>query len=143
MRDGSGHQTREQRPRGRAAEAREKHATREAKKHLDSLFALGKGGAEGARLAKAVREAHGTPELAEACRAYRDGVGMPEDAALLSLFLDARDRRLVVEALRVLAAGRESGGLEISRGMGTQLEILAQDSDDEIAETAEELLQSL
>jgi len=43
---------------------------------------------------------HGTAGLADACRAYRDALGLPADASLLSIFLDAGDPALVCAALR-------------------------------------------
>ena len=69
----------------------------------------GKGGAEGERLAREMREARGTPDLAGACRAYRDAVGLPEDPAQLSLFLDSGDPELVLAALGALRAAQAGG----------------------------------
>jgi hypothetical protein len=65
---------------------------------------------------------------------------MPEDAGLLSLFLDADDREIVIAALQGLAAGRRAGRLEISRSVKSRLRVLAQDRDDDVAFEAEELL---
>ncbi|NNL65977.1 MAG: hypothetical protein HKP30_07040 [Myxococcales bacterium] len=130
-------------PRGAAAKARSKDATATYLKEVDKLFSDAQGGAAGDALAKAVEQAHGTPELTAACAAYRDGVGMPADASLLSLFLDAEDPALVAEALRALAAGHAEGRLEISRGVKSQLRVLEQHSDDDVAYEAEELLARL
>lgn len=138
LRDGTGRRD-ERRPRGAAAEARAKSATKAYLKQADQIFARGPGGAEGERLARAVREAHGTPALAAACAAYRDAVGLPEDPALLSLFLDSGDRALVVGALAGLRSARERGAA-LSAGVLSQIRLLAQASDDEIAESAETLL---
>jgi hypothetical protein len=133
----------EDRPRGPGAQARSKEATASYLKEVDKLFSSAKGGAAGEALAKAVRDAHGTPALTEACRALRDAIGLPDDAGLLSMFLDADDPTLVVEALRALAAGHEAGRLEISRGVKSQLRVLEQSSDDDVAYEAEELLARL
>jgi hypothetical protein len=130
----------ERRPRGPAAEARSRQATSAYLKEVDKLFSDAKGGAEGEALATAVRDAHGTPGLAAACRGYREALGMPEDAGLLSLFLDADDREIVIAALQGLAAGRRAGRLEISRSVKSRLRVLAQDRDDDVAFEAEELL---
>ncbi len=133
----------ERRPRGAAAEARSRAAAKQYLKHLDGMFSGGKGGGEAQRLARAIRDAHGTPELDAACRAYLDAIGIPEQLALLSLFLDARDRELRVAALDALAQLCDAGGLEATGGLRTQLRVLAQELDDEIAERAEELLEQL
>lgn len=143
MRDGSGHARAEPRPASPAARARAREATRQYVKKLDGLFSDEKGGAEGERLAAAVRDAHGTPELAGACRAYRDALGLPQDPSLLSIFLDADDPELVRDALGGLEALRHTERLEPTRGLRSQLRMLAQGSDDEAAEAAEELLERL
>jgi hypothetical protein len=133
----------ERQPRGPGAEARAKQATQAYLKKADALFSGEKGDAEGEGLARAVQAAHGTSGLAEACRAYRDAVGMPEDPALLSLFLDADDPAVVAEAVRALALGHESGRLQVSRGIKSQLRVLEQSTDDDVAYEAEELLARL
>ena len=134
---------REPRPRGAGAQARSAEATQAYLKQVDKLFTDAKGGAAGSALAKAVEDAHGTPDLAEACRAYRAELGMPEDAALLSLFLDADDPEVVTAALRALAAGHDAGTLQVSRGVKSQLRVLEQSTDDDVAYEAEELLARL
>jgi hypothetical protein len=120
--------------------ARAAAATKQYLKEMDTLFAKGRGGAEGERLARAVREARGTPGLAVACRAYRDAVGAPSDAALVACFLDAGDPELALVGLEALRAAREAGRLELTPGLRTQLRMLAQDADDAVASAAEELL---
>lgn len=130
-------------PRGAAAQARSKEATASYLKEVDKLFTDAKGGVEGEALAKAVEDAHGTPEFTAACIAYRDGLGMPTEAALLSRFLDADAPALVAEALRGFAAGHAAGTLEISRGVKSQLRVLEQSPDDDVAYEAEELLARL
>jgi len=133
----------EQRPRGAAAEARSKQATDAYLKEAGKLFTDAEGGAEGEALGRAVEAAHGTPELADACRAYRDAIGLPGDAALLSLFLDADDPAIVAEAIRKLGEGHDAGSIQISRGVKSQLRVLEQGSDDDVAYEAEELLARL
>lgn len=133
---------RERRPQGEKARQRTADATKRYLKQIDGLFGA-KGGAEKERLARAMRDAHGTPGLAEACRAYRDAVGMPGSARDLALFLDSGDPELVVAGLEGLRAGHEAGALELSSGLRSQVRLLAQDRDDAVAETAEELLERL
>lgn len=129
------------RPRGPVSEARLKAASDQYRKSLDSMFTGSQGGAEGEGLANAIRDAQGTPGLAEACRAYRDAVGMPDDPTLLSAFLDAGDAALVVAGLEALVAGRASGRLEIGRGLRSQLRMLVDGPDADAADLAEELLE--
>jgi hypothetical protein len=133
----------ERRPRGPGGEARAKQATQAYLKEADRLFTSAQGGAEGDALARAVQAAHGTPDLAEACRAYCDAVGMPDDPALLSLFLDADDPAIVADAIRKLAERQQSGEVQISRGIKSQLRVLEQSTDDDVAYEAEELLARL
>ena len=126
-----------------AQQARVASAKKQYLKQIDSIFAKGKGGAEGDRLAQAVRAARGTPGLAAACRAYRDAVGAPSDAALVACFLDAGEVDVVLVGLEVVRAERAAGSLQATPGLRTQLRLLAQDSDDEVASAAEELLDGL
>jgi hypothetical protein len=126
---------------GPAQKARLESAKKQYLKQIDSLFAAGEGGAEGERLAAAVRDARGTPGLAAACRAYRDAVGAPGDAALVSCFLDAGEPELVIAGLEALRAGRAAGRIELLPGLRTQLRMLAHSSDDAVASAAEELLE--
>ena len=131
------------RPKGRYAEARAERAQQEYVKELDKLFTSEKGGAEGESYATAVREAHGSSDLATACRAYLDNVGTPEDPALASCFLDSGESDLVVAALDALLAVQAAGGLEVSSGLRSQLRMLAQGFDNDAADRAEELLEGL
>jgi hypothetical protein len=137
LRDGTSGRRDEPRPRGAAAEARAKSATQAYLKRAGELF-QGKGGAEGERLARAVREAQGA-ELAAACAAYRGALGVPQDPGLLARFLDSSERAHVIDALRALDAVRGRGGA-LGPGLQSQLRLLAQHADDEIAEAAEALL---
>ena len=130
-------------PRGPGARVRADAAAKHYVKKIDGMFSGAKGGSEGEQLASAVREAHGTPKLAEACRSYRAAVGMPEDGALLSIFLDSADTELVVAGIEALGDAREAGTLTVTKGQKTQLRTLALDSDDAIANAAEELLETL
>jgi hypothetical protein len=124
-----------------AARARLESAKKQYVKQIDSLFSKARGGAEGERLAQAVRDARGTPGLAAACRAYRDAVGPPAEAALISCFLDAGEPEMVMCGLEALRAGCEAGRVGLSAGLRTQLRMLAQASDDAVSGSAEELLE--
>ena len=131
--------TNERRPRGAAAEARAASATQSYLKKLDQqLFAKGgKGATPRGRLADAVRDALGTPGLDDACRAYLAEVGPPADAALCAAFLDARDREIRLAALGALAG---ESRVALTPGLRSQLRVLAEGADDELAERAEEIL---
>jgi hypothetical protein len=141
-RRGGARQRPEDRPKSRDEIARDSAAAKAYTKKLDALFVAGKGGAAGERLAREMREARGTPALAGACRAYRDAVGLPEDPAQLSLFLDSGDPELVLAALGALRAAQAGGTLQPTSGLRTQLRMLAQDANDAVAEDAEALLAS-
>jgi hypothetical protein len=135
--------TPERRPRGPAAEARARRAAQSYLHQADAkLFGRGTGGAgTAAKLAAVVREAQGTPELDAACRAYQETLGPPAaDPALLGAFLDARDRAIRLAALDVLRDGLAEGRLALTGSLRSQLRMLADGSDDELAERAEELL---
>jgi hypothetical protein len=130
----------ERRPRGAAAEARARGATQSYLKQLDQrLFAKTgrKGG--GDERALAVRAALGTPALADACRAYLDAQGAPTDPALVAAFLDARDRAIQLAGLDALAPER-TPRVALTPGLRSQLRILAEGADDELAERSEEIL---
>lgn len=116
--------------------------SREALAEADQLFSGDGdvGGAEGAELAKAVRDAHGTPGLVGACRAYADVLGIPSSTELLSIFLDTSDRTLMLPALERLYALKQAGRLEVKGGLKSQLRVLAQEPDDDIAGLSEDLL---
>lgn len=133
----------ERRPAGAKQQARLAAATQQYLKQIDSLFAKGTGGAEGERLAQAVRDARGTPGLAAACRAYREAVGAPSDPSLVSCFLDAGEPELVLVGLAAARAAKAAGTLQATAGLRTQLRMLAQESDDAVASEAEELLDAL
>jgi hypothetical protein len=133
-----GPSSRERRPAG-VSKAKEEAATKHYVKQLDGLFSKTKGGAETEKLQAALRAAHGTSELADACRQYREVAGYPEDAALLGMFLDSGDVELVVGGLQALQAACEAGGFKASGGLRSQVRMLAEDPDDEVAELAEAL----
>lgn len=128
--------------RGPAASARAQAATRQYLGELDrKLFARGaRGGAQGARLADAVRAAQGTPGLADACRAYLDALGAPAEPDLLAAFLDARARDVQRAALAALAEGVGAGRIALGAGLRAQLRTFAEGLDDELAEAAEAVL---
>jgi hypothetical protein len=130
-------------PQNPAARERSEAATKKYVKSLDSVFATGKGGAQGEELAKAVRAAHGTPGLARACTTYREAIGLPSDLSLLALFLDSGDSDLVVAALTEMRSLQQAGNLNLGAGQRSQVRTLALAFDDRIAEAAEDLLASL
>ena len=132
--------TPERGPRGAAAEARSRSATRSYLAKLDGqLFAKKKGAGAGA-LADAVRDAVGTPALTEACRSYHEAHGLPRDAALIGAFLDVADPALQRVALASLAEEVAAKRLVLTTGLRSQLRGLAEGSDDEMAERAEGIL---
>ncbi len=134
--------TSERRPRGAAAEALAAKAAQSYLKKLDQqLFAKG-GASAGAvnKLAGAVRDAVGTLALDDACRAYLAEVGAPGTAPLIGAFLDARDRELRVAALLALGEALGAGGVALTAGLRSQLRVLAEGPDDELAERAEDIL---
>ncbi len=135
-----GHEPRARSEKGRQREAA---ATHQYLKQIDGLFGKEPQSAEVEGLARAMRDAHGTPGLAAACRAYRDAAGIPDDLRDVGLFLDCREAELVVAALEALRGRHEAGGLDASSGLRSQLRSLAQDRDDAVAEAAEELLAAL
>lgn len=133
-------------PRGEKAKERAQAATQRYLKQLDDAMfgkAKGKPGSTQGRLAQAVLDARGTSELPTACRAYLEAQGLPDDLVLLAAFLDTRDPELIRAALTHLLGRAEQGGLEASAGLRSQLRLLADDPDDEIAETAEAILDAL
>ena len=132
----------EQHPRSAGAQARATQATKQYVKQIDGIFSAGKA-EQLEKLAQAMRDARGTPELADACRAYRDALGLPADARHISCFLDAGERELVVDGLEALRQAHESGNFEMTAGLRSQLRMLAEDPDDEVAEKAEELIELL
>jgi hypothetical protein len=132
----------ERRPSSAAAQARTAQAAKQYVKQIDGLFSGGQG-EQLEKLAQAMRDARGTPGLADACRAYRDAVGLPTNARHISCFLDADDRELIVDGLEALRRAHEAGELEVTAGLRTQLRMLAEDPDDEVAERAEELIELL
>lgn len=133
--------TPERAPRGPAAEARARTATKSYLAKLDGqLFA--KKGPAGSKLADAVRDALGTPGLTDACRSYLAEVGAPRDAALIAAFLDAGDTELQRIALAALAEEVAARRTTPTAGLRSQLRVLASGPDDELALRAEEILDS-
>lgn len=118
---------------------RSKEATAQYLRKIDQLFSGPKD--EATKLADAVRAAHGSPQLAEACRAYLDQIGAPTDPALISMFLDSRDCELMLRVLEALCAAGQDGQVELSRGLQSQLRTLVYGADEAVAALAEELLQ--
>jgi len=129
-------------PRSRAERERSDTASKQYLKEVDGLFAGGNK-AECERLATAMRDAHGTPALADACRAYHAAGGSLEDPRLASLFLDAGESEVILLGFEALRKGAENGTVTLSGSLRSQLRILAEDSDDAVADGAEELLEAL
>jgi hypothetical protein len=132
----------ERRPRSKVAQERAQTATKQYLKEIDGLFSKGKK-TEIERLVAAMRDAHGTPGLAEACRAYHAAAGPPGEPALISLFLDTSEPELILLGLEALRAGHENGTVKVTSSLRSQLRILSEDADDAVAEGAEDLLESL
>ncbi len=131
----------ENRPQG-VSKFRQEQAANQYLKKLDGLFA--KPGAELEKLAAAVRAAHGTELLTDACRAYRDTAGCPSHPALIGMFLDSGDSELMVGVLESLIRQSGSGeALELSGGLRSQLRMLVDGRDSVIAGLAEDLLATL
>jgi hypothetical protein len=128
---------REPRPQSEAARTRTRAATEQYLKQIDGLFSAEKGGAEGGRLAHAVREARGSEQLASACRAYLERVGPPAEPRLIECFLEAGERDVVLAGLEAL---RAAAPREVSAGIRTQLRMLCDHADDDVASAAESLL---
>ena len=125
----------------RQQRALEAERSRLALESADALFSGEQGGEAGKALAAAVREAHGTPGLAEACRSYLAEIGLPTAPDLASIFLDAGDKTISVSVLDALLAQKAKGALEIGGGLKRQIRILSEDFDDDLASRAEELLE--
>jgi hypothetical protein len=137
----SGGRPRRDEPRGRAADQARAEMKNKALKHADSLFSLEQGGAEGERLANAMRDAHGSDDFAQACREYCETIGTPRDPALLALLLDTGEHELVVAALEAFLSAKEASSLELTAGLKSQLRLLQQSRDDTVAGISEELLE--
>ena len=142
MRDGSRPSERRG-PGSRAQEERTEQATQQYLKEVDKLFSTTGGGAEADALVKQLRDAHGTPELPEVCRSFREALGLPREISLLSIFLDSNDPELVVDALEAILSLQKEGKVELGKGVLSQLRILAEDFNNSIAEVAEEILAEL
>lgn len=125
----------------RQQRALEEERSRQALESADALFSGEKGGEQGKALAAAVREAHGTPALAEACRNYRAEIGLPAAPDLVSIFLDAGDKSISVAVLDAVLAQKSKGTLELAGGLKRQIRILSEDFDDDLASRAEEILE--
>ena len=124
-------------------QSRASHATESYIKELDKLFTPSGRSEEAEALVKRLRDTHGTPELAEVCRTFRDELGMPREVALLSIFLDSNEPELVVAALETMLLLVEAEDAEISKGVQSQIRVLSQDFNNDIAEVAEDILAKL
>lgn len=128
-------------PRGKWAEAEDAKRTHDALQVADSLFTDEKGGQEGKALANAVRAAHGSSDLPAACRAYLETVGPPKGSEFASIFLDADDKEISIIVLDALLSQKEAGDFELAGGIKSQIRILSEDFDDDLASRAEDLLE--
>lgn len=137
MRRDGGRRERPQSGRERAAEEKRSKLALAA---AEELFTDEKGGQAGKALAQAVRDAHGTRELAGACHAYLEKVGPPASIELASIFLDAGDKTISVPTLDELLRQKSQGKLELEGGLKRQIRLLAEDFDDDLASRAEDLL---
>jgi hypothetical protein len=130
------------RPKSGRARAQEEERSQEALKVADSLFTEATGGGqEGKALAAAVNEAHGTPELPGACRAYFAALGPPSSLTLASIFLDAGEKEMSVAVLDELLRQKDAGALDLDGGLKRQVRLLSEDFDDDLASRAEDLLE--
>jgi hypothetical protein len=127
-------------PRGHVARERSRQQTRAALAEADALFSRDKGGEQGAVLARAVREAHGSRALAGICRDYVAALGTPDATDLLAIFLDTDEADLMRPALERLLELRSAGRIQVKGGLAVQLRVLAQHPDDDVAGLAEDLL---
>lgn len=131
---------RRERPLSGKERALEEKRSRLALAAAEDLFTNEKGGQAGKALASAVREAHGTKDLAAACRAYLEKVGAPSTPELASIFLDAGEKAISLPVLDELLRLKSEGRLELEGGLKRQIRLLAEDFDDDLASRAEDLL---
>ena len=68
---------------------------------------------------------------------------MPGEASLISLFLDTGDPEMILVGLEALRIGHENETVKVTSGLRSQLRILSESADDEVAEAAEEFLDAL
>jgi hypothetical protein len=123
------------------SKAQEERAKQQYMKKLDGIFEAP--GAEVEMLAAAVSSAHGTAKLGDACRAYRDAAGYPEDAKLVAMFLDCGDAELIAGSLEAMLAACANAGFKSTAGLRSQIRMLVDGRDSRIAGLAEELLENL
>jgi len=130
-----------ERPRGAAAEKRSRAAASQYLKEIDGVFGGRKEAVETA--GRAMLDARGTPQLPAACRAFLEQAGPPKELRHVSCFLDAGEADLVLAGLQALGAIQQEGSLDGTPGLRTQLRMLVEDPEDEVAGAAEELLEAL
>jgi len=128
------------RPRGPGARKQQEDQRQSALEQAESIFSEEGVGERGDELAKVIRAAHGSAELPDACHAFVLEVGLPKSVDLLQIFLDTADATLMVPALEALLARKQAGELEVSSGLRSQLRILSEDPNDDIAGLSEDLL---
>ena len=137
-----GRSSEDRRPRG-VSKAKVEEASKQYIQKLDEMFSKKKSGVDVEKLAAAMRAAHGTSGLATACREYRDAAGLPDDPLLLGMFLDSGEPELVVGGLEALQAASQSGEWTMPGGLRSQIRMLADDPNNDVAELAEELAEQL
>ncbi|MEZ4280775.1 MAG: hypothetical protein R3F21_14345 [Myxococcota bacterium] len=140
MRREGGGAGRREKPQSGHDRALEEKRSRLALAAAEELFTDEPGGQTGKALAKAVRDAHGTKDLAAACHAYLEKIGPPAASDLASIFLDAGDKAISLPVLDALLARKQAGTLELEGGLKRQIRLLSEDFDDALASRAEDLL---
>jgi hypothetical protein len=129
------------RPQGAAAVRRSEAAAKQYLGEIDGMFGGRK--EEVDKRGRAMLDAVGTAGLPAACRAFLEAAGPPTELRYVSCFLDAGEPELVLAGLRSLEAAHEGGALEATAGLRTQLRMLVESPDDEVAGSAEDLLEAL
>ena len=128
-------------PKGARSERESREASQQHLKEADGIF--GGRNKEAETLGRAMLDARGTAEHPAACRAFLDGAGAPVDSRHISCFLDAGETDLVLAGLGALEAAHAAGSLAGTPGLRTQLRMLVEHPDDEVAGSAEDLLEAI
>jgi len=124
------------------SDAQRQQASDRYRKKLDGLFS--KPASDAGSLAAALRAAHGSDRLPDACREYLAAAGYPSDPGLIGIFLDSGDSELMVGVLEALLAVASSGDVvETTGGLRSQLRMLVDGRDSVVAGLCEDLLAAL
>jgi hypothetical protein len=129
------------RPGGARAESVTREASQQYLKQIDGIFGGRK--EEVDKLGRAILDARGTPELPAACRAFLAAAGPPAELRHVSCFLEATEPDLVLAGLGALEAAQAAGSLDATPGLRTQLRMLVDHPDDEVAGSAEDLIEAI